>query len=67
MTGDRLPLKSATIVVDGHLDPRYVSLVGGRSHEPEEAELLARLGVNPQRDADRTARLVEDMIIATLA
>jgi arginase len=37
--------QSASIVVEGHLDPRYVSLVGVRSHEPEEAELLARLGV----------------------
>lgn len=37
--------QSASTVLEGHLDPRYVCLVGVRSHEPEEAELLARLGV----------------------
>jgi arginase family enzyme len=43
-------------VVEGHLDPRHVSLVGIRSYEPEEAALLARLGVRVfgqgQVDAD---------------
>jgi arginase len=35
----------ASTVVEGHLDPRHVSLVGIRSYEPEEAALLGRLGV----------------------
>ncbi len=44
--GDRaLAAEVASIVIEGHLDPRHLSVVGIRSYEPEEAELLARLGV----------------------
>jgi arginase len=37
--------RSASTVAQGQLDPRQVALVGVRSHEPEEAALLGRLGV----------------------
>jgi arginase len=51
-----LTAQLASTVVEGHLDPRHVSLVGIRSYEPEEAALLARLGVRVfgqgQVDAD---------------
>jgi arginase len=45
--GEARPIaaEAASTVVEGHLDPRYVALVGVRSHEPEEAALLDRLGV----------------------
>lgn len=44
--GDRkLAAEVASTVIEGHLDPRHLSVVGIRSYEPEEAELLARLGV----------------------
>ena len=58
--------QSASIAVEGHLDPRYVSLVGVRSHEPEEAELLARLGVKvfgqDQVDARGVALVLADAV-----
>jgi arginase len=51
-----LTAQLASTVVEGHLEPRHVSLVGIRSYEPEEAALLARLGVRVfgqgQVDAD---------------
>ena len=44
--GDRaLAVEVATTVIEGQLDPRHLSVVGIRSYEPAEAELLARLGV----------------------
>jgi arginase family enzyme len=45
--GEARPIAAhaASTVVEGHVDPRNVALVGVRSYEPEEAELLGRLGV----------------------
>lgn len=45
--GEARPIAAhaASTVVEGHLDPRHVALVGVRSYEPEEAGLLDRLGV----------------------
>ena len=58
--------QSESTVLEGHLDPRYVSLVGVRSHEPEEAELLARLGVKvfgqDEVDARGVARVLADAV-----
>ena len=54
--GEARPIAAhaTSTVVEGHVDPRHVALVGVRSHEPEEAELLDRLGVKvfPQQAVD---------------
>ena len=49
-----LSAQVASTVTEGTLDPRHVCLVGIRSYEPAEAELLDRLGVRvfEQRQVD---------------
>jgi arginase len=41
----QLAAEVAEILHEGQLAPRHICLVGVRSHEPEEEELLTRLGV----------------------
>jgi len=57
----------ASTVTEGTLDPRHVSLVGIRSYEPAEAELLDRLGVRifDQRQVD--ARGIESVLDEAVA
>ena len=67
--GEARPLSAhvASTVVEGHLDPRHVSLVGIRSYEPEEAALLRRLGVRVfgQKEVDaRGIRTVLDEAVS---
>jgi arginase len=59
--------QSESTVLEGHLDPRYVSLVGVRSHEPEEAELLARLGVKVYGQDEVDARGVAPVLADAVA
>lgn len=49
-----LSAQAGSTVTEGTLDPRHVALVGIRSYEPAEAELLERLGVRviEQREVD---------------
>jgi arginase len=52
----RLCADVANILTEGQLSPRHVCLVGIRSNEPEEAELLDRLGVKVFHMAEVEAR-----------
>jgi arginase len=52
----RLCADVANILTEGQLSPRHVCLVGIRSNEPEEAELLHRLGVKVFHMAEVEAR-----------
>jgi arginase len=55
--GSRKVAAQADIILnDGHLAPEHVCLIGIRSHEPEEAELLDRLGVKVFRMDDIESR-----------
>jgi arginase len=67
--GDSHPLAAhaKSTVIEGHLDPARVALVGVRSHEPEEAELLARLGVKVFSQGEVNARGVEAVLDDALA
>ena len=62
--GEAKPIAAhaASTVVEGHLDPRHVALVGVRSHEPEEAALLDRLGVKVFDQAAVDTRGVGDAL-----
>jgi arginase len=57
-----LSAQVASTVIEGHLDPRHVSLVGIRSHEPAEAELLDRLGVKVFDQSQVNARGIEAVL-----
>lgn len=58
---------AASTVVEGHLDPRHVSLVGVRSHEPAEAGLLGRLGVRVFAQEEVDARGVGPVLADAVA
>jgi arginase len=67
--GEARPIAAhaASTVVEGHVDPRHVALVGVRSHEPEEAELLGRLGVKVFDQAAVDARGVREALAGAVA
>jgi arginase len=52
----------AAILTEGQLAPRHICLVGVRSHEPEEAELLERLGVRIVRMEEVEARGIDAVL-----
>ena len=62
-----LAAHATSTIVEGHLDPAHVSLVGVRSHEPEEAELLARLGVKVFAQQEVDSRGVDAVLADAVA
>jgi arginase len=66
--GERaLAAQVAPTVVEGRLEPRHIGLVGVRSHEPEEAALLQRLGVRVFPQDAVAARGIEAVLGEALA